>query len=334
MRTDALKEINRYETSDKNWSKNDKKIAVSTAQKLLLGNMYTWKSDATVIGIVAGFDPVRHRCPVYTTWTDGDSEDATLRELGLHFRYQASAVYSVELKKLNEKKLNLESGENCLKLLEKLLPGKWKLNYASKLVNRQLGNSDYNIRQISTDKNEIMTLIPYLKKDYFKNKIGIDPFAGLNCISETLGEKLQFEIQNNDINTMMSSATGSTHLDSLSIATCKQWTKEYKYCITSPPFEFLDIAIPLLASTFEFCLFHIPPHYIFDANDARHVWLAALSQEKRCIVLNITYARNEKYGRHCSWIAIAKSKSIMENALHLEKNRNVLSILMNVVEAI
>ena len=116
--------------------------------------------------------------------------------------------------------------------------------------------------------------------------------------------------------------------DALEPATYKAWKGKYSYCISSLPFDMLDIMIPLALSTFDLCIFHVPSWYVTDANNPRHSWLASLACDGRCVALSVTYARNKALGRYCMWVVFGKSKKDILHYLDLTKHKSVLQLYL------
>jgi hypothetical protein len=80
--------------------------------------------------------------------------------------------------------------------------------------------------------------------------------------------------------------------------------------VTSIPFAFADIAIPLLSLTYEAIFLHYPSWYLFQGSRARHQWIKTLAA-KRCIfVLHVNEERNKEFGKYAVWIAIFKTRDL------------------------
>ena len=105
-----------------------------------------------------------------------------------------------------------------------------------------------------------------------------------------------------------------SQFDSLQVKTYQQWARDYKFdfCATSPPFDMLDIILPLLERTFPISFVHVPSWYVGDANNHRHAYLSALTKLHKFQVLNITYVRNKTLGRYCCWLVIGDAVTMQK----------------------
>ena len=97
----------------------------------------------------------------------------------------------------------MKTPKGCLSLLETLLPGKWSINHASKLVNRQLGGPNFSPMFIQTHETEVENLIPYLKLDKLRAGAGLDTCCGVRTIQNVLLEHDVPDIDGNDLNVML-----------------------------------------------------------------------------------------------------------------------------------
>jgi len=95
---------------------------------------------------------------------------------------------------------------------------------------------------------------------------------------------------------------------------------QFDFVVTSVPFAFADISIPLLALAFEAVFLHCPSWYLFQGSRARHAWIKQLAAERRIIVLHVNEERNVEFGKYAVWVAIFKSRDLANTYL-LDANR-------------
>ena len=98
-----------------------------------------------------------------------------------------------------------------------------------------------------------------------------DPFAGAGTVS-TVFASAGFRVRDNDLNPFWGTVTSADALQPGS------YLLPYQIIVTSPPFEFLDLAVPLLAAkaSVAACV-HVPGHWLSNPRTARqqsgsHAW--------------------------------------------------------------
>jgi hypothetical protein len=306
-RLKALNELNRYNALDPNYATHKKQVStyLQRADCCPLGErvVSTPPSTAPLIGICSIWDPLYYSLPIFISWNDGDSEDLTRTEFRRlpSFVLQVNMSYAIQLQEIDTTLCNMETTTNCLNLLRTLMPGDWKTAHATKLVNRQLGGKDFNPMFISTNALEVQKLIRCLRVRNLQDKPGIDPFCGNMDIAQVFADCGIVDIIGNDINPLLKDATNE---NALNISTYLRWKGKFYFAVTSPPFDMLDIAVPLMASTFPISFIHVPAWYTTDMNESRHNWLSQLAQDGRARVLCVTRSRNTLLGHYCIWLVI------------------------------
>ena len=311
VRALALNELNRVVAAYPDWARLNSKFAhkyLTQKNCCCLLEMVTDKENPSLIGICAIWDPLYYSLPLYISWADGDSMDVSRTEYRQYPLYvHDTRIFHIEdISEIKAKEENMENTDNCVRLLKRLLPGDWSKNHASKLVNRQLGGSRFSPMFIPTSEVEVQAIVPYLNAEMLNTKRGLDPCCGVSTIINVLGANQIVSIEGNDINPHLKDVTSFDALRPVVYQTI--WRDKYDFSITSPPFDMLDIIVPMLVATFEFSLIHLPATYVTDGCNQRHRWLAVLAQQKRLKALNVTYARNDVLGRYCIWMAFAKTE--------------------------
>ena len=325
-RQQALTQYNQIPQLDADWFNQHKRNLHKYLQRNKCCPLLEYVAQQGSKGLVVQWDPIFYSCPIRILFDDMDSGDYSRSEFGK----LRSVVYTThsdiniitDISQLNAEVANLETPENCLRLLQALIPGKWTLNHAAKLVNRQLGGPTFNLDYIPTEPDEVKTLVPFLNTKYMDTLRGIDPCCGTRAIQDTLAKFGVSTVEGNDVNPLFKDVTSYDALNPAVYQT--KWKDVYDFAITSPPFSQLDVIIPMLAVSFPIVVLHVPPWYIFDANNARHTFLARLAEQQRCTVLSVTYTRNKTLGRYCIWVAIAKSKAILDKFISIKHHKPVI----------
>jgi hypothetical protein len=242
---------------------------------------------------------------VYLLWGDGDCQGYTADEWSDHFL--PIRVNAIQWETLLAEEWNMRQPESVLKLLQELQPGPWQLRHASNLCNKMLGGTKFNPFLVVTDRGEVGALVPYLRLDTLKSKQGLDPFAGTRTIPRVMS-MFGVKMITNELNPMF---PAHYHHDALNPASYRpNKLGKFDYVVTSVPFAFADIAIPLLASAFEALFLHAPSWYIFQGSRARHAWLKSLVPERRSVVLHVNEERNTEFGKYAVWVCIFRSRDI------------------------
>ena len=191
--------------------------------------------------------------------------------------------------------------------------------YVTNKQNVCYGGSRFNPLLVVTDRNEIADFAEHINADTFRKKQGCDPFAGTRSIPTYFKNELSITMASNDVNKMF---PVSFHLDGLNPASySKDKLGRFDYAVTSIPFAFADIAVPLLALTFEAVFIHAPSWYCFQGSRFRSNWLKELALSRRIVCLNVNKTRNSEFGRFAIWLCIFKTRDTMHKYL---KNCNRL----------
>jgi hypothetical protein len=88
--------------------------------------------------------------------------------------------------------------------------------------------------------------------------------------------------------------------------------------ITSPPFDLLDIAAPLLTEFAHVvsCI-HVPGHWISNPRVARQLWLSQLAAQDRLhIIMGLPRGPSN---RKCAWVLIFSSAQMKKQLLRLRE---------------
>jgi hypothetical protein len=134
-----------------------------------------------------------------------------------------------------------------------------------------------------------------------------DPFAGSGTIAEEFN-KAGYRVRQNDLNIDWGCATAADALQPHS------YQLPYDIIVTSPPFEVLDIAVPLLAANANVaaCV-HVPGHWIANPRAARQHWLQQLAAQGRLhIIMGLPRGAGH---RRCAWLIVASSPVTLRHLL-------------------
>jgi hypothetical protein len=195
--------------------------------------------------------------------------------------------------------------------LAQLMPGDMALKDVTRLANvvrrtqqqartgiRDPGASSY----VPTDPAEVTALLEAL--DFTGCSSFLDPFAGSGTIASVFGTQ-GYQVTQNDIDPFWRHATRADALQPLF----------YNYqppqvVVTSPPFELLDIALPLLAEKAKLlaCV-HVPGHWLTNARVPRQHWIAQLQAQGRLLVL-LGLPRGPTHQR-CLWVVVGREAGII-----------------------
>ena len=256
----------------------------------------------------------------YVLWSDGDSRGYTSEEWqeNMQFRVNEITANKVTLNEVVSQQWNVKDPTDLLRLLTLLVPGEWNIRHTTKLTNTMLGGKHFNPLLIVTDDSETSALLSYLRMDHLAKKVGLDPCAGKRNIARVFRQKCKQKLFTNDINSLFPAHYHYDALDPASYATNK--LGRFDFIVTSIPFAFADILIPLFELAYEASFLHIPSWYAFQGSPFRKQWLTQLIQERRVIVLNINDKRNSGFGKFAVWLCIFRSKEIASNYLR-DSNR-------------
>ena len=176
-----------------------------------------------------------------------------------------------------------------------------------------LGGKHFNPLLIVTDDSETSALLSHLRADHLTTKLGVDPCAGKRNIARVFKQQLKQKLFTNDINSLF---PAHYHFDALSPASyTRDKLGRFDFVITSIPFAFADILIPLFELVFEAVFLHIPSWYAFQGSPFRKQWLTKLIAERRIIVLNINDKRNSGFGKFAVWLCVFRDQQIASKYL-------------------
>jgi hypothetical protein len=126
-----------------------------------------------------------------------------------------------------------------------------------------------------------------------------DPFAGSGAIATTFA-KAGYQVTQNDLNPLWSCATAADALQP------GYYLIPHQVIITSPPFDVLDIAVPLAAmyAGVAACI-HVPGHWVTNPRVPRQLWLQHLYDQGR--VHTIMGLPRGPMHKRCVWLVIFRS---------------------------
>jgi hypothetical protein len=126
-----------------------------------------------------------------------------------------------------------------------------------------------------------------------------DPFAGSGTIAQAFASA-GFKVTQNDLNPFWEQPTMADALQPGNYMLSPQ------VIVTSPPFEVLDLAVPILAAkaTVVACV-HVPGHWLSNPRAARQRWLQQLAVQQRLHII-MGLERGPSH-RRCAWILVFSS---------------------------
>jgi hypothetical protein len=270
-------------------------------------------SGRRISALVAAVDELNN---VYVLWSDGDARGYSSEEW---MQMSTQTVNALTIENLNETVWDVTQPEQLLQLISTLLPGAWKIGHATNLCNKMLGGNKFNPMFVQTDDGEVSALTKHLRIEHLKSKMGLDPCAGKRTIPRMFLQELKIRIKSNELNSLFPS---HYHFDALNPANyIKSKLGQFDYVVTSIPFIFADVLIPLFTLTYEACFLHLPSWYAFQGSRFRTQWLQQLVAERRIIVMNVCAARNKTFGKFAVWVCIFKTRDLMFQYI---KNANEL----------
>jgi hypothetical protein len=156
---------------------------------------------------------------------------------------------------------------------------------------------------------EFVSLMATIRFEQFATVL--DPHCGTGTTRRELQPWLCAKIILSDIDVAVEA---DDHGDALDRTYMNSLCRKYGFIdaiVTSPRFDYLDLALPVLVETARLAvLCHVPTSYLFNPPDGRQVWLNRLAQEGRLhvIVINCT----SKMGWRCAWMCIFKNAHLKE----------------------
>jgi hypothetical protein len=180
-----------------------------------------------------------------------------------------------------------------------------------------LGGPRFNPNLVVTDPGEIESLVKHLNINWLKRKIGVDPFAGTRQIPQIF-KREGIDLVTNEINKLF---PASFHYDAVNPASyVESKLGRFDYAVTSIPFAFADLVIPLLTLAFEAVFLHLPSWYLFQGSRFRHQRLVELVSQRRIIILHVNPERNIQFGKYAVWVCIFAKRELAHKYL-LNSNR-------------
>lgn len=143
----------------------------------------------------------------------------------------------------------------------------------------------------------------------------MDPCAGNGNILAALAEELPWleqrgKLINNDINTEY-----DTHLH-FDCMTEEDWIvapQDVDVFICSPPFQLIDILLPLLVQRARICVaLHVPADYISNGPAYRRMYWSYLQHEGRIAEIRGLCRVKDRPTRRCAWILVFASQELKE----------------------
>ena len=210
----------------------------------------------------------------------------------------------------------LEQPAGVQAALHLLMPGPLALKDATRMANlihKAVADSSISSQQqqpghgfVPTAPEEVQVLLRAL--DFSGCSVFYDPFAGSGTIAE------QFRVQGYTVvqNDISSYWQHPTAVDALQPYTY-DWVVP-QVIVSSPPFDALDIAAPLMAvKAGAVACIHVPGHWLSSPRVARQRWLQQLAMEGRLhIIMGLPRGAA---GRKCAWVLVFAARSIREQLL-------------------
>jgi hypothetical protein len=153
-------------------------------------------------------------------------------------------------------------------------------------------------------------LLPLLRAvDFSGCSTFYDPYAGTGTISRFLNSE-GYQVVQNDINPSYGHALAADALQPM------HYQVPTQVFVTSPPFDLLDVAAPLLAEFAQVvaCV-HVPGHWISNPRVARQLWLSQLAAQDRLHII-MGLPRGPSH-RKCAWVLIFSSAYMKRQLLKL-----------------
>jgi hypothetical protein len=159
---------------------------------------------------------------------------------------------------------------------------------------------------VPTAPEEILVLLQAV--DFSKCSRFFDPFAGSGSIAHVFG-KVGHKVLQNDLNVFWQHPSAVDALQPYSY----DWASS-QVIVTSPPFDVLDIAAPLIAvKAGAVACIHVPGHWLSSPRVARQRWLQQLAADGRLHV--IMGLPRGAAGRKCAWVLVFRTAYIKHQLL-------------------
>ena len=143
----------------------------------------------------------------------------------------------------------------------------------------------------------------------------MDPCAGHGSILAALTEELpklhlHAQLVNNDINT---SYNTHLHFDCMAAEDWSVAPEAVDMFICSPPFQLVDLLLPLLVQKARICVaLHVPADYISNGPAYRRKYWSYLQHEGRVAEIRGLCRVKDRPTRRCAWINIFASAELKE----------------------
>jgi hypothetical protein len=159
---------------------------------------------------------------------------------------------------------------------------------------------------VPTAPEEIVVLLQAV--DFSKCSGFFDPFAGSGSIAHVFS-KVGHKVLQNDLNVFWQHPSAVDALQPYSY----DWASS-QVIVTSPPFDVLDIAAPLIAlKAGAVACIHVPGHWLSSPRVARQRWLQQLAADGRLHV--IMGLPRGMAGRKCAWVLVFRTAYIKHQLL-------------------
>lgn len=198
------------------------------------------------------------------------------------------------------------SADGMLQRLHREMPGSWTQAHATKLHNEMRKEKDKcEYQRVSTRPEEMVCLLQSVRFERFDTVL--DPWCGTGTIAKQLKSwSVGARLVSSDLD---EAVVADEHGDALDRSFMRDIVGKYgciDAVVTSPRFEYLDLALPVLVETARLAvLCHVPTSYLFNPNDGRQRWLATLAEEGRMHVIIINCRANTNW--RCAWLCIFKN---------------------------
>lgn len=193
-------------------------------------------------------------------------------------------------------------------VLERLhaeMPGAWSQSHATRVNNRMAAEQESGrFQRVVNFPEEFVCLMTTIRFEQFSTVL--DPHCGTGTTRRELQPWMNAKVILSDIDAAVEADDHGDALDRTYMLSLCQKYGSIDAIVTSPRFDYLDLALPVLVETARLAvLCHVPTSYLFNPPDGRQVWLNKLAEEGRLhvIVINCT----SMTGWRCAWMCIFKN---------------------------
>ena len=258
------------------------------------------------------FEP--HEEPPYrfrVEYEDGDEELMSEAEVRRHMVLPTQNVQAAE-----EKLTTPEEWRACI---EKYMPGIAAQTVTSLVRAVQAGHADPESLPVApTGEAEVKELLRHV--DLAQATGLVEPFVGTGIIAQSL-RKVGLKMVTNDLN--------PRHGGQYSMDACQpsSWRVLGAHLgakgavVTSPWFNVLDLALPLMVEQAPVVCVHVPYSYVPSGGIARQAYLAQLACEGRLLLV----MGLERQGnlRNCAWLCVFRNKELREQMVRTDVTADV-----------